>query len=129
MSMKLKKVKPGVYAVRILEAHKKTHNNELYVVIKFSVIVDLENFYYEGEEFFCAYNIKTSYKSLKKLIHLGPPLASYEYIFTEQNKASALRNLMLGLVVDERNLYNWYDIDEYCYDEYENDIGELTIPF
>jgi len=118
--------KDGTYAVRILEVGRETYNNVVYIKVKFSIIVDLNNYYYEGEEMNWIVRLDKNYRIIRDFINkCNVPMINYEAAFTKNNRHSALRDLIYGLQVSN-NTFIWHDLKEYRFQEFEDGP---TLPF
>jgi len=127
---KQKKLSTGIYAVRLLEIHKEFVEDRQKFCIKLQVLVDLENFCYEMEEFIIVFDLIRDWKAIKYFINQSCPglvKSHYEYIHTWPNKPSPVEDVVIGLIIEKWGEYKWLDIGEHRYTRYDED--EKIKPF
>ena len=121
---KQKKLSTGIYAVRLLEIHKEFVEDRQKFCIKLQVLVDLENFCYEMEEFIIVFDLIRDWKAIKYFINQSCPglvKSHYEYIHTWPNKPSPVEDVVIGLIIEKWGEYKWLDIGEHRYTHYDED--------
>ncbi len=127
---KQKKLNTGVYAVRLMEIHKEFVDDRQKFCIDLQVLVDLENFCYEKEEFRMVLDLIRDWKAIKYFINQTCPglvKSHYEYIHTWPNKPSPVEDLVFGLIIEKWGEYKWLHIGEHRYTQYDED--EKIKPF
>lgn len=127
---KQKILSAGVYAVRLMEIHKEFVEGNQKFCIDLQILVDLENFCYEMEEFRIVYDLQKQPKEIKKFINNTAPYLTnrfYEYIHTWPNKPSPVQDLIFGLIIEKWGEHKWINIGEHRYNVYDDD--EKIKPF